>query len=222
MRCKIRLYSVLLAALPMLTLIGCESANKSTYVDTPTVTVENFTTQDKPTKTVQTPWGDKQVYDPTQDPEIIEIFEYVSKQNKENGFRGREGLSSYKNLFKDVNQIQFNDMLRTGCVSPSFFESGCRKRPDYVKNEVPKNCPTLNFGKANLNRCEQQFLTSNPDDPMAPIQLGCLKLKGDYFDAIGSKQISDGFGEEGIDAYFSSYCTSYDGINFSNKWRTGH
>ena len=71
----IRLNLLLFTALPILTLIGCESASNSTNDDRPTVTVENFTTQGKPTKTVQTPWGDKHVYDPTQDPEIIEAFE---------------------------------------------------------------------------------------------------------------------------------------------------
>ena len=214
MRRKISLYSTLLATLSMVSFIGCESANNTTSDNHPAVTVENFTTQGKPTKTVQTPWGDKQVYDPTQDPEIIEAFEYVSKQNKENGFRGREGLSSYRTLFKDVKQIQFNDMLRTKCVSPNFLGHLCNERTHYSANAIAENCSPPNFGQASLNLCESKSLTIHPDNEEQNLSirsyLACEKNNYDYFDEIGSEALKGVSGEEDIDTFFRSGCLTYE------------
>ena len=111
MRRIIRLDSTFIAALSVLTFIGCESANNTASDNRPTVTAENFTTQGKPTKTVQTPWGDKQVYDPTQDPEIIEAFEYVKNIHQQYGPNAKyDELKRYDILFSQIRNIQYLDM----------------------------------------------------------------------------------------------------------------
>ena len=38
------------------------------------VSVATFTTLGKPTKIVDTPWGPKEIYDPTQDPDVFKTF----------------------------------------------------------------------------------------------------------------------------------------------------
>jgi len=70
MRPRFKSIAIYAAALLMLTLMACEGADLSKTDDLPSVNVDTFTTEGKPTKTVQTPWGDKQVYDPTQDADI--------------------------------------------------------------------------------------------------------------------------------------------------------
>jgi len=42
---------------------------------------ETFTTEGKPTKTIETPWGPREVYDPLQDKDVRTAFEYIYKQN---------------------------------------------------------------------------------------------------------------------------------------------
>ena len=39
--------------------------------------LSDFTTEGKPTKTIETPWGPREVYDPTQDEAVIEAFKNV-------------------------------------------------------------------------------------------------------------------------------------------------
>ena len=42
---------------------------------------KNFTTQGKPTKTFETPWGPKEIYDPVQDEEVRKAFERLYGSN---------------------------------------------------------------------------------------------------------------------------------------------
>ena len=48
-------------------------AAKTTNLDTALV----FTTEGKPTKTIETPWGQKEIYDPTQDEQVKAAFKKI-------------------------------------------------------------------------------------------------------------------------------------------------
>ena len=39
--------------------------------------LSDFTTEGKPTKTIETPWGPREVYDATKDPEIVKVFNQI-------------------------------------------------------------------------------------------------------------------------------------------------
>jgi len=157
MRRIIRLNLLLFATLPIHTLIGCESARKSANEDRPAVTVENFTTQGKPTKAVQTPWGDKQVYDPTQDPEIIEAFEYVKRTHQRYGPDAKyDQLKPYSKLFTQIRDIQYLDMGRLGCQD--IKRVACNNKFDnFTQNTIYKNCPSPSFGTPVLDKCESAY-----------------------------------------------------------------
>jgi len=214
MRRIIRLNSILIAALPVLTLIGCESANKPTNVDTPTVTVENFTTQGKPTKTVQTPWGEKEVYDPAQDPEIIEAFEYVKRTHQRYGsIEKYDELKTYDKLFETVRDIQYYDMGRTGCQEITRQACGVYFEV-FIENKIRNSCPLPSFGSPSLDDCEQLYSSTRKEIQREDIALGLsdktTQCSSSVFGPIGSdrrRRLLNG--KETVSAYFKITCNKY-------------
>ena len=214
MRRKISLYSTLLATLSMVSFIGCESANNTTSDNHPAVTVENFTTQGKPTKTVQTPWGDKQVYDPTQDPEIIEAFEYVKRTHQHYGSLEKyDELKIYDELFETVRDIQYYDMGRTGCQEITRQACGVYFEV-FTENKIRNSCPLPSFGSPNLDDCEQQHSSTKRDIQREDIALGLsdktTQCSSSVFGPIGSDRRRDLLnGKETVSAYFKITCNKY-------------
>jgi len=176
------------------------------------VTVENFTTQGKPTKTVQTPWGDKQVYDPTQDPEIIEAFEYVKQTHQQYGPNAKYGeLKRYDNLFAQIRNIQYFDMGRLGCQKIQRPTCGYSNN-DFSENQIRTNCSNQSFGSPTLNKCEQEN-SSLEKDVNNPLPLGQLNPPAcgvAKFGDIGSEYRRNTIGrEETTSDYFGATCNKY-------------
>ena len=212
MRRKISLYSTILATLSMVSFIGCESANNTTSDNRPTVTAENFTTQGKPTKTVQTPWGDKQVYDPTQDPEIIEAFEYVKNIHQQYGPNAKyDELKRYDILFSQIRNIQYLDMGRLGCQKIDRPTCGY-SNIDFSKNQIGSNCSNLAFGSPILNKCEREnsSLEKALNDPIALGQINPPACGVSKFGDIGSEYRRNAIGrDETASDYFGTTCNKY-------------
>ena len=106
-------------------LLGCsntESLSPQAKIETqaevlkPTA-AEEFTTKDKPTKTIETPWGPREVYDPTQDKKVMSSFlrlynigdEIVEKQ------RGST-LSNDAEIVYAAREKKFKSLLENGCA----------------------------------------------------------------------------------------------------------
>ena len=216
MRRIIRLDSTFIAALSVLTFIGCESANNTASDNRPTVTAENFTTQGKPTKTVQTPWGDKHVYDPTQDPEIIEAFEYVKRTHQRYGPDAKyDQLKPYSNLFTQIRNIQYLDMGRLGCQD--IKRPACNNTFDnFTQNIIYKNCPSPSFGAAVLDDCESAYSKIETEREIETVALNVAHLptqcSSAYFGYIGSKERQDTLWEteESVSDYFKLSCNSFE------------
>ena len=227
MRRRIRLDSTFIAALSVLTFIGCESANNTTSDNRPTVTAENFTTQGKPTKTIQTPWGDKQLYDPTQDPEIIEAFEYVKNIHKQYGPNEKyDELKRYDILFSQIRNIQYLDMGRLGCQD--IRRPNCNDIFDnFSKNSIPQNCLKPSFGSPILDTCEVDHTTliSEYEDHLLPLSEAneVSVCSSAVFGTIGSNLRGELLGsiEESASEYFQLSCNSYESrIDDGDRERT--
>ena len=66
---------------------------------------DHFTTKGKPTKTIQTPNGPVEIYDPTQDPEVRAAFERIYTQNNSNYLYGGGGPLNRQMGGIDIDQI---------------------------------------------------------------------------------------------------------------------
>lgn len=130
-----------------LLLLACTSLEPTEHS---AVSVENFTTAGKPTKTVQTPWGDKQVYDPTQDPEVIAAFEYVYRTLPDTPENQREKFYEYQDFFSEISKIQLYDLSRIGCRKPLYSEYTDLEFDTHIHNK----CQLIDYGSPTLNVCE--------------------------------------------------------------------
>lgn len=99
------------AALALAMSAGCsnilQNNDAKSFVETNATTVLKDTVSElnikgKPTKTIETPWGPREVYDPTQDISIREAAEYIYEHNKTPLF-----YSSYSGLHHDGIPIYF-------------------------------------------------------------------------------------------------------------------
>ncbi len=163
--------------------------------------IENFTTDGKPTKTVQTPWGDKQVYDPTQDAEVIAAYKYVEKVHKKLGTSNtNEQLKPYKQWFAKIRRTQLHDMARLGCRIPIY--PGCGE--GVFENTISLNC-NINLGQSELNNCESQnLIQSNFDLVRAQDSPVCYA----DFKHIGSPK-REPLKSSNINDFFKSGCTEF-------------
>jgi len=168
--------------------------------------IENFTTEGKPTKTVQTPWGDKQVYDPTQDTEVIAAFEYVKKMHLKDGpEESKATLSEYEKLFSKVRRTQYHDMIRLGCLIPQY--DGCGGGPNFIENKIPQLCPRPTFGKATLSDCESQ--NTKIDGYHETLALAAPMCSPEFF-MIGSKDWRHKeYGNKEMSVFFTSGCEKF-------------
>jgi len=85
-----------------------QSEQSSKQVDVP-----EFTTEGKPTKTIETPWGQKDIYDPTQDAEIrTYIYSSVNGYIESPTFHQRQGIRQTIGM---AMLKQHKDLLNNGC-----------------------------------------------------------------------------------------------------------
>ena len=162
-------------------LLGCsntESLSSQAKIETqaevlkPTV-AEEFTTKGKPTKTIETPWGPREVYDPAKDNVFKIAFEKVFLRgdvtfgdiSRFNGTTSNnpEVLSKYdfpKGVTPSVptqdaitlrlaRQTQYYDMMRLGCKVIDEIPN-----QNYGHQHLSRSCSGERLGRPQLSECE--------------------------------------------------------------------
>lgn len=131
-------------------------------------TTAEFITYGKPTKTIETPWGPREIYDPVQDPKINEIFKIWYEENKYSIIDYSEylGQSEKWNIFLDAEALQALDLKRVGCESVIQANSRLESYNALTKNGLNERIQTLyflkdcgnqhNFGSPKLSVCEHR------------------------------------------------------------------
>ena len=121
---------------------------------------ESFTTEGKPTKTIETPWGPREVYDPAQDEEILKAIEDIYQRG--DVFFGdvhrvpldrpvkADKLKSVR-LIRHARIIQSLDMSRAGCRI--IYSVPCQA---WTTTVFTASCPVPNFGHPDLSDCEKR------------------------------------------------------------------
>jgi len=141
-----------------------EELSKTSPLKTDTTTIDyeavpqNFAIESRPTKTLNTPWGEREVYDPAQDQEVLAAIEKIYKRGdvffgdvhkvSPRGPVKADSLYSVR-LVRHARRIQDLDMARAGC---RVIQSVPCQAWTSIIIETP--CPDPNFGSPNLSACE--------------------------------------------------------------------
>ena len=181
----------ILSASLCLALMACVASDRSVSEHSETVP-ENFTTEGKPTKTIETPWGPKEIYDPSQDLEFREALDSVYKRgnatfgdvSRFNGAMSQDpeylsrhgfpvGLTTSAQppdvvKLRLARKTQYYDMLRMGC---KIIEEVPKQY--YGRQHFTKSCLGDQLGRHHLSDCEIDNLVTvteiqNPDSVEVP------------------------------------------------------
>jgi len=141
------------------------SLEKSNHISS-----EMFTTKGKPTKTINTPWGAKEIYDPMKDEDVkLAIKNLYLRQDTSFGEVSRSSklitISEPEDieLIKTARKTHYFDVLRLGCRQP--VEIPCQY---YGTMYFKQTCPNLSFGSSQLNECELAKITTDYTDIGGP------------------------------------------------------
>ena len=164
------------AVLPVFTviLVGCvaatgtstEQASADDKVIASDVSVDasaGFITEGKPTKTIETPWGPREIYDPAQD----EKFRAIFKNWFDVGFKGYDPYQLCPENLSDTNSplsngSYFSESMRL--VEIDYLRSGCALTVQgtcfYNEYIFKSDCKAdHNFGSLDLSKCEIENIT---------------------------------------------------------------
>lgn len=173
---------IICGALLVLITSGCNSYNQNKVSTDDDLTSKalsdtvSFTTQGKPTKTIETPWGPYEVYDPAQDEEVLAAIEEIYNQGDTTfGDLERNGRYGYKNefrvepqgtakLIRRVRRVQYYDLMRLGCSIPQAVP--CEPRGITF---LQAKCEDSIFGSYKLSKCEKENLRYNITDIGGPV-----------------------------------------------------
>ena len=118
--------------------------------------LSDFTTEGKPTKTIETPWGPREVYDPTQDEEVVTAFKKIYDSNKF-GQALHELADNEHSLNAQYKILRFAETAQL----EGYFEHNCR----LVKSsecgswyEQIENC------KVGKRQCQKMIITRVPNN----------------------------------------------------------
>ena len=119
------------------------------------VSVATFMTLGKPTKIVETPWGPKEIYDPTQDPDVLKIFNRWYGQNQYNYVQYRDIDPDGFKVLEHAGHIHEADYLRLKCEfrERQFIHATSL----HYEKKYSGNCP-LEFGEKPLSSCVKSSL----------------------------------------------------------------
>ena len=110
----------------------------------------NFTTEGKPTKTIETPWGPREVYDSAHDPDIIRFFDEF--RTSANTFNVEEFYSPSRHFSRDLSRAQGAsklDLARIGCVE--IINYACQR----VRIKIDPVCDfNTTLGQSSSSPCE--------------------------------------------------------------------
>ena len=165
---------------------------------------ENFTTVGKPTKTIETPWGPREIYDPAKDEEFL----YKTRDYFNNSGSPSQTLSDVKQIYEsEFQQSLLYDYGRIGCkrLTTAFCS---RRSTDYFKEPCPEN---QNFGEPKLSQCETDNLKIVL--PPAQVLVGKCMLHGTIHESLASRGKSSK--SVSRDEFFKMECTEWN-VNFAN------
>ena len=110
----------------------------------------NFTTEGKPTKTIETPWGPREVYDSAHDPDIIRFFDEF--RTSANTFNVEEFYSPSRHFSRSLSRAQGAsklDLARIGCVE--IINYACQR----VRIKIEPVCDfSTTLGQSSSSPCE--------------------------------------------------------------------
>ena len=146
-----------------------------------TASVDSFTTVGKPTKTIETPWGAREVYDPAQDEEVRNIFQ------KYNQNADTSSESDRHNFLRHVVALTADAYRDIGCTV--VLDGLCRyhKFPGCEGPGAPLNCVSLPPVTASGGTCDfpdhrhgvREFQSMmNPDEAaLKYFEIECIQWK---------------------------------------------
>jgi len=169
------------AALALIMGVGCSNAGQEANANSSAKTDTNassqgkppaseFTTEGKPTKTIETPWGTREIYDPRQDETFLDaVYEVYENENVTFGDLSRNlGLSTVapkklnllENYVRNARRVHYYDLMRLGCKS--IFEFPC---DDYGSEWFTQFCPDSisQLGSVNFSKCERENLHTSAE-----------------------------------------------------------
>jgi len=188
----------------------------------PSIDLANFTTKGKATKTVVTSSGSYELYDPLQDPQVKAAFDYVYARgirydkDQASDPNIKADLKPYIDFFDKIENIQINDLARSGCSNPTI--SKCRS-DGIIQRELGK-CKALDWGSPDLNSCEAkniEFIKNDPlEVPLGHLGKVCFESDIDFtrlYQRPESLDLKDSYlgisRKESFKAHFSRSCIVY-------------
>ena len=114
--------------------------------------IQSFTTEGKPTKTIETPWGPREVYDPMQDSEVKQAFRQIMKIKQEANYFNDwpEDILDRVQIHTHITHINRN---KVDLNLPAKFEAIERKSPeirDYLSIVlIAKTAQSLDYTRSN-------------------------------------------------------------------------
>ena len=184
-------------------LIGCAAPMSDSA---PPPDLSGFTTQGKPTKTVQTPWGEKRIYDPIQDAEVVSAYKYLYSLPAKH-----PGRDIYADLFQDIRETQWADLMRIGCGGAEI--NGCSGL--YIESDAAFVCRNkLSMGQSDLNVCEAENTQALlPEGFLGSCEFGPDNIfyQGDFrYEFIGTKQLTGvRTAEDEMKYFFNAQCNFF-------------
>ncbi len=114
----------------------------------------------KPIKTVETPWGPRELYDPSKDPEFIQAVSDIYAQGDvtygdlsiHNSAHLHPHLPGDVAFVRDAILTQRLDMARAGCKGSYHYSY----KPEPVEVGLARQCTDSQFGAPKLSYCEQE------------------------------------------------------------------
>ena len=152
-----------------------------------------------PKKTIQTPWGPREIPDQSKNPELRKALETIQRTKNDESHR-----ALYKDMLRKVSiirSIQRNDLLRLGCAE--LRDSTCAFNFYLYSNDCKS---AHNIGLTILSRCEQTSF-KNIQRPM--IGYMSCELEGKYIEPleIFSKETID----EQVELFLAHECKIWRG-----------
>jgi len=162
---------------------------------------DNFTTEGKPTKTIETPWGPRKVYDPAQDPSVAFFF----KKWRDGQYAGASFPSEWAEVIYEAKRVQALDYARHQCMRQAFV-GGCYE-VDFV---FKRNCDgQQNFHSKTLTSCESEnYVTLWNSENKCRFQKG---YSFSHFNAATLKQ--------SLQNYFHIDCLVWRGQSGDGYWK---
>ena len=217
-----------LAGVALLLLAGCAGGQAADVQDAAAAedvavksaaSDESFTAVGKSTKTIETPWGPRQVYDPSRD----QIFRSIYRKWYDTEFKSIDTMpvkpaypnthylagssSSYFNRAIRITQL---DYMRHGCTS--LVSSMCY----WATNVFSKDCGAdSNFGSIILSECENKSFTPLN---MAESGPGLCEFKNNRLHPANAYKNASSF-EESISIYTEWECSRWRGEDGADYWK---